>query len=186
MTRRRALWLLGATTVILLAILALLDFELRDTGGPGIIPFELAGSTERAQEILSDWGDTGHDAARLSLWLDFPYLLAYGAFFSLAVLALRDAARRRGWTRLARPGTVIAALPPLAAACDAVENVNLLLVLDGHADSAAPELATGFALAKFAFLAPAQVYLAIGLVALAVTWLREVRKDRSQGRQAAD
>lgn len=57
----------------------------------------------------------------MSLWLDFPYLAAYGAFFSLAVMAMRDAARRRGWD--------------------------------------------GFALAKFATLLIAQLYLLTGLAA---------------------
>lgn len=167
MTRRRGLWLSGIATGILFLLLVVVDRQMQDTGGPGIIPFELAWSSERAAEILADWGEDGQDAARLSLWIDFPYLVAYAAFFSLAVTALRDAARRRGWRRYARPGAAIAALPVAAAVFDAVENINLLLVLGGNADSAAPTIATLFALAKFAALAVAQLYLLAGLIRLA-------------------
>jgi hypothetical protein len=172
MTRRRGLWVTGVASAALFLVLVLVDRQIQDSGGPGIVPFELAGTSDRAGEILGEWDAAAEDAARLSLWLDFPYLIAYGAFFALAVAALRDAGRRRGWTRYARPGTAIALLPLVAAACDAVENVNLLLVLGGHADSAAPAIATGFAIAKFVALGVAQLYLLAGLVALAVARVR--------------
>lgn len=45
--------------------------------------------------------------------------------------------------------------------------MGLLLVISGHADSLAPAVATAFALVKFATLAVAQLYLLVGLVALA-------------------
>ena len=41
--------------------------RIQDSGGPGIVPFELAGGTERATEILGEWGEAGRDAAKLSL-----------------------------------------------------------------------------------------------------------------------
>jgi hypothetical protein len=169
MTRRRALWLLGFATLVLLAVLVALDGRMEDAGGHGIVPFELAGSDERAGEILADWGEKGRDAARASLWLDFAYLAAYGAFLWLAIRALRDAARRRGWTRFARPGSAIALLPLAGAACDAVEDVFLLLVLGGHGGSAAPAIATAFAIVKFACVGIALLYLLGGLIALGAT-----------------
>lgn len=173
--RRRGLWLLGLAAAGLFLVLVLVDRRIQESGGPGIIPFELAGSTDRATEILDEWGEGGRDDARLSLWLDFPYLIAYGAFFSLAVIAVGDAVRRRGWDLYARPSAAIAVLPIVAAACDAVENVGLLLVLDGHADSPAPTVATAFAVAKFVTLGVAQLYLLAGLAALATVRLRQRR-----------
>jgi hypothetical protein len=166
------LWLLGLTAAALFLVLILIDRRIQESGGPGIVPFELAGSTDRATEILGEWGQDGRDAARLSLWLDFLYLIAYGAFFHLAVLSLRDAAGRRGWERYARAGAAIAVLPIVAAACDAFEDVGLLLVVGGHADSAAPAVATAFALAKFVALGITLVYLLGGLAALGVASFR--------------
>jgi hypothetical protein len=167
MTRRRGLWISGIASAVLFLVLAVVDARIQDSGGPGIVPFELAWSTDRATEILGQWGQSGRDAARLSLWIDYLYLIAYAAFLSLAVLAVRDAAQRRGWARYARPGTAIAVLPVVAAVCDAIEDAALLLVVGGHADSPAPALATAFALVKFAALAVALVYLLGGLIAMA-------------------
>lgn len=172
MTRRRALWLLGFATLVLFAILVALDGRMQDAGGHGIVPFELAGSSERAGEIMADWGSDGRDAARASLWLDYPYLLAYGAFLFLAIRALRDAALARGWERFARPGGWIAVLALVSAAADAVEDAFLLLVLGGHGGhggSAAPVLATAFASVKFVCIVVVLGYLLGGLAALAVT-----------------
>jgi hypothetical protein len=177
MTRRRWLWLLGVVSTLLFVALALIDRKIQDSGGPGIVSFELAGSADRAQEILAEWGQDGKDWARLSLWIDFPYLVAYGAFFYFAVLAVRDAALKRGWDRYARPGAKIALLAIAAAAFDAVEDVFLLLSIGGHADSAAPTVATAFAICKFLALAVAYGYVLIGLGMIGRARLRARRSQ---------
>jgi hypothetical protein len=172
MTRRRGLWLLGIATAVLFLALAIIDRQIQESGGPGIIPFELAGSTDRATEILAEWGQEGKDWAKLSLYLDFLYLIAYGGFFALAVLAVRDATQRRGWERFARHGRWIAVLPLIAAACDAVENVGLLVMVEGYAETPAPMLATAFALGKFVAITITWIYLLGGLGALVMKRLQ--------------
>jgi hypothetical protein len=164
MSRRTALWTLGIVMVVLLGVLGVIDGRLHDTGGPGIVTFEVAGSEERANEIKDDWGTSGRDDARLSLWLDYPYLLAYGAFWALAVAATRDFARRRGWSRFAAPGAVIVGFPIGAALLDALENANLLLVLDGHGGDTTPLLAAVFASGKFVLTGVTILYVLAGLV----------------------
>ncbi len=164
MTRRGALWALGILLVAIAVVLVALDGRMQDAGGPGIVGFEFAGSEERAAEILGEWGDDGQDAARLSLWIDYPYLLVYGAFLTLAVAAIRDLAVRRGWRRLAAAGAVLVFFPAAGAAFDALEDVGLLVALDGNGGDAAPLLAAICATAKFALLAAAIVYIAAGLV----------------------
>ncbi|HMJ02577.1 MAG TPA: hypothetical protein VK506_06525, partial [Conexibacter sp.] len=152
MTRRRALWILAIVTLGLFAVLLALDGTMQDAGGHGIVDFELAFTSDRAGEILAAWGDEGRDAARLSLWLDYLYLVAYGLFLWLAVKAVRDGALRRGWVRFARPGGAIALLPLVTAAADAVEDAFLLLALGGHGGDVAPALGGAFAVVKFAAL----------------------------------
>jgi hypothetical protein len=138
---------------------------MRDAGGPGIVGFELAGTERRAHEILADWGGKGHDAARLSLWIDYLYLLAYGAFFAVAVRATRDLARERGWRALGRPGDWIAAVPLAAAGFDALEDAGLLLALGRHGGAAAPAFAAACAYAKFVLSTAAVLYVLAGLIA---------------------
>jgi hypothetical protein len=140
--------------------------RMKDTGGPGMVPFELTGGQDRADEILAEWGEVGQDAARESLWIDFAFLLAYGTFLTLALAAIRDRARERNWRRLAGIGRVVVSFGVLVAAFDALENICLLLTLD-NGGAAFPVLATIFATCKFALLIVAIAYLLAGLA----TWL---------------
>lgn len=162
MTRRWGLIASGIATVALLLAMSPAEERMTDTGGPGMVPFELTGGQDRVDEILAEWGEEGRDAARESLWIDFGFLLAYGTFLTLALAAMRDLSRERSWRRLGAIGSVVVYFGALGAAFDALENTCLLLTLDGSG-AAFPLLATIFAASKFALLAVAIAYLAIGL-----------------------
>lgn len=149
---------------------------MEDTGGPGMVPFELTGGQDRADEILAEWGADGKDAARESLWIDFGFLVAYGTFLTLALVSIRDLARQRGWRRLAAIGGVVFCFGALGAGFDALENVCLLLTLGG-AGAAFPLLATIFATCKFVLLTTAIAYLLAGLA----TWCLDRRRAPSPG-----
>ena len=161
MTRRRALVLLAVAVLALLAAMNPAEQRMTDNG-PGMVPFELAGSADRSQEIQAEWGEEGRDAARQQLWIDYGFMLAYGAFLVLAAAAIRDLARSRGWRRLVALGAIAVPAGGFAAGCDALENACLLLTLGG-AGSWAPVTATLFATAKFALLAVALAYIFAGL-----------------------
>jgi nitrate/nitrite transporter NarK len=148
--------------LILFLAMSPAEQRMQDTGGPGMVPFELTGGQDRATEILDEWGDDGRSAAREQLWIDFGFLLAYGTFLTLALAATRDLARDRGWRRLGAIGGVVVTFGALGAAFDALENTCLLLTLD-DAGAAFPLLATIFATCKFALLAAAIAYLLAGL-----------------------
>lgn len=167
--RRRALWLTGVASVALLLVLGVLDRRLQQTGGPGIIPFEVAGDLPRARGILADWGAAGRDTARLSLGLDFAFLGAYGAFLALAATASRDMALRRGWHRLAAARGLVVALPVGAAALDALENICLLMIIGAHGGETAPRLAAILAIGKFALLGGTLAYILAVLVRAATS-----------------
>jgi hypothetical protein len=162
MTRRHGLIASALATLLLLVAMAPADQRMQDTGGPGIVPFELTGGESRADEIEAEWGEEGQDAARESLWIDFGYLIAYGTFLTLALAATRDLARKRGWERLAAIGGAVVLFGALGAGFDALENICLLLTLS-DAGAAFPLLATIFAGCKFILLAVAIAYLLAGL-----------------------
>jgi len=148
-SRRTRLWLTGGIAVALFVVLAILDNRMQTAGEAGIIDFELAGSADQADRIREKWGETGRDAALASLLLDYPFLLAYGAFGIVAVSALRDRAPR--W------GAVAFAAACIGPASDAVENGFLLASLSGGTWAALP--ATVFALLKFAALIVSGVFV---------------------------
>jgi hypothetical protein len=157
--RQRWLWIAGAATASLFFVLGAIDIRIQDTGGPGILEFEFSASEERVAETVVEWGDQGTDDARLSLWLDYAFMLAYASFLALSVAAVRDASRRRGWDGLAAVGAVLVFFPPAAAAFDALENAGLLVALDGNGGDLAPLLAAICAGIKFALIVTAIAYL---------------------------
>jgi hypothetical protein len=133
------------------AVMLVLERRMRRTGGPGIIPFELAGSASRAEDIMTRWGSDGRRAARLSLWLDFGYMATYGTFTALLV----DRARRRRGHPAALPAVVM-----VSVAADATEGASLLKVLNHTRVGVHARRAQIAALIKFTVLAGALGYVA--------------------------
>jgi hypothetical protein len=164
---RRNLWITGLAALALFVVLGVIDEQLKDTGGPGIVPFEVEFTSENARATLAEWGEEGRGDAKLSLWLDYLFLVAYGAFFALAVRALVEALGWRRWRFLA-------AFPIVAAVADAIENANLLLTIGQDGDQPFPLLAGVFACVKFALLTPAQLFVLVGFV----VWLVRRRGRR--------
>jgi hypothetical protein len=164
LTRKQLLIATGIATVAFNIALYILDRKMIHAGGPSIVDFELAGSKGQAAQIMAEWGESGRDYARWSLWVDFGFMLSYGAFFTLAALATRDFARENGRRALAAAGTVAPLAAASAAGFDSVENVFLLLTLGGHGGSFAPAIATACASVKFLLIAFAIVYVLWGLV----------------------
>lgn len=167
-SRKRGLLVAGVATVAFYVALALLDRSLQDTGGPSIVSLEFAGSLGRVEEIAAEWGSHGVHLARWSLWIDFGFMVSYGAFLALAALAIRDFARGRDLAALAAAGLVAPYLAVAAALLDAAENVTWLLLLGGHGGDLAAGFATACASLKFFCVALAIAYAIWGLVA----WLR--------------
>jgi len=164
--RKRLLIALGIATVVLdLAVVQIDTVSLKHTGGPSILGLELAGSASRVEEIFAEWGAHGRYLARLSLWLDFSFMAAYGSFFALAALATRDFAVAHGRRALAAAGKVAPACAIGAALFDAAENVLWLLLLGGRGGDVAPPIATACASIKFLLIALAATYALWGLAA---------------------
>ena len=162
---RRAVVVLGLLVATLavgaLALPALGDMSDR---GVGIIQFELARTSEKASEYYGELGNKGRDAARESLYLDYPYLVLYALFYAAACVAVGARAAERGMARLAGLGQPLAIGALVAAACDAVENVALLQVLNGHTDQPWPAIAFTFASFKFLLLIAASLYAIVGFL----------------------
>jgi hypothetical protein len=172
-TRKLGLIVVGIAMVLLYLAMGPAESRMQDNG-PGMVPFELNGGQHHADEILAEWGDEGQDAAREQLWIDFGFMVAYGAFLTLALAAVRDMARSRDWRRLGAIGGVVVSFGAIAAGFDALENICLLLTLGGHG-AAFPLLATIFATCKFTLVIVAIAYLVTGLSMWAVSLLRPAK-----------
>ena len=176
--RRRILWVSGAAALALWIFLAVQDREMSDTAGPGIIPFEVAGTEEEAREILDDWGEEGQNAARRSLIADFPYLIAYAVFLAAGCTVAAGRFAARGWSGVARLGAPLGWAMFAAGAFDAIENVALLRVLDGNLDPW-PGIALFAAIPKFALTGIGIAYVIAGAVLGRRARSAEARADAS-------
>ena len=155
-------WIVLGLLILTLGVGALALPALDDMGDVGIIEFELARTSEQASEYYGELGEAGRDAARESLYLDYPYLILYGLFYAAACLVVAARGAERGRAGVAAWGRSFAVAGLLAAACDAVENLALLRVLDGHTDQPWPGIAFTFASVKFLLSAAVVLYVLIG------------------------
>jgi hypothetical protein len=138
--------------------------EMADRG-VGIIEYELARTTAEAERLNGLLGEEGRDALRTSLWLDYPFLVAYGVFGAALATVMAARSTERGRVGLGQLGRWVPFAPLLAALCDAIENAALFRVGAGHSDQPWPGIAFGFASTKFALLAVALVYGLVSAVA---------------------
>jgi hypothetical protein len=162
--RRRVMLALTVGEIAQLGPLLSLERRMKRTGGPGIIPFELAGTTERSQQIIKTWGEQGRAAARRSLLLDYPFPATYASLQAMACTASANALSNRD-SRLADIGGLFAWAQLMAAVFDYVENTSLLLILAGR-DGRLPMIARRAALAKFVLIYAGLAYMLVagGLV----------------------
>ena len=162
--RRRALVTVIAAAVLLQVVLTLLDGPLRASEHGGTIPLEVAGSPGRADEIVSSWEADGVlDNGAFITGLDFLYAPLYAAAYAGGCIALAAAWRRRGRERLAVLGIAAAWAATAAAGFDYVENVGLTVTLLDQPASPWPQISLVAAVAKFAGIGAAALYLLTGL-----------------------
>jgi hypothetical protein len=160
-SRRRILWMAGAAALALWVFLFIVDSQIRDSGGPGIVSFEVAGTQDEAQEILEEWGEEGRDDARVSVLVDFAYLIAYSVFLAVGCTIASERLGRRGMRRLAGIGPLLGWSMFAAAAFDAIENVAMLRVLSDHTETW-PGIALYAAIPKFAIAGVGLAYVVAG------------------------
>ncbi|PPK73916.1 hypothetical protein B0F87_11327 [Methylobacter tundripaludum] len=153
--------LLIAANIILMKVLNAMTSRLKASGEKcGMVHFELAGNAEKAERIMEVWRKAGlEQTARISLWLDFAFLLAYPLGLALSCWALANGGS--GW--FAQAGVCIGFSVLACTPMDAAENMALLGMLDKGANDAAARLAAICATIKFFLAGVAVLYVFIGL-----------------------
>jgi hypothetical protein len=167
-SHRRQIFAVLAIAALLPSILGTITKPLHEDepGGESIIEFELAGSVDRANEILDTWRAEGvlDDAKAIQIF-DLVYPLIYAAALAGGCVAAAGAWRRRGRARLAAAGIAMAWLAFAAAGFDYVENAGLAVSLWDEPASPWPQIAFGAAVLKFAAIAVTLLYGLSGIVA---------------------
>ncbi len=175
LSRRQWILLTGVATAAFWIALGIIENSL-PSGTPGIVEFEFVRNADRATRFLAEWGADGRDSVRLSLIVDYGFMISYGAFVTLAGLATRDFGREHRLRALASAGRVVPWFAAAAAVFDAGENAFLLLTVGGDGGSAAPVLATLCARVKWVLIVAAVGYVVWGLGARLLSVRRRPRR----------
>lgn len=113
---------------------------------PNIIQFEFANTVEKAQSIMDEWGTSGVAAARLSIYLDFVFLILYSWSISLGCKVVIASMPTIGWKKA---GEYLSTTIWFAGSCDLIENFAMLFTLS-NMNEFSVSAAYYFAMFKFA------------------------------------
>jgi hypothetical protein len=127
----------------------------------GIISFELAGSVERAQSIISSWGNEGLVRASFGLGLDFLFIPVYVFTLGLGSAISQDVLRIRKWP-FVKAGILVSCGVVAAGFFDIIENISLARIIFNSVNSPWPQLAAFCAIIKFFLIFLAIIYSAYG------------------------
>jgi len=151
-------------TILLMIIFAWTGAPLFTSAAPqGVIYLQLAGSVEKAQQIIASWDKTARLMAAFGLGLDYLFMVVYPLTIGLACIWAADILRFHHWP-LAALGAWFAWGIWLAALLDAVENIALTILLIRPVVAPWPQVAHWCVTVKFSLIFIGLVYGFYGLV----------------------
>ncbi len=181
-SRKTVFWVLFGLAILLMIALQVLGAPLKTQAAPaGIVSFELAGSINAAEKIVSSWDGQARTYAGLNLGLDYLFIFAYAGAIGLgcALLAASVARRHKVFASI---GFVLSWAQLLAAACDATENYALISLLLGSRVNGLALLARACAIPKFLIVLLGLAYFAFALIVLLV-WAARRKQNLPSGMQ---
>lgn len=142
-------WAFILFTLAVMFSMNLVGKPLITTAAPsGIVSYELAGTVEKAQQIIDSWNQNARLYAAFSLGFDYLFMVLYSTTIALACLWGSRVLQSRHM-----PGGVIGILLAwglwLAAVLDGVENISLSLILLNTPVAPWPQVAQICAAVKF-------------------------------------
>jgi hypothetical protein len=158
--RRPLFFALLSWTLVLFAVFQLLNNPLTTSAAPaGIVSHQFAWTAEKAQLILTSWGERASLFAAFSLGFDYLFMPSYA--LTLALGALLASGRHSGW--LTRLGSWVAYGVFAAATLDGLENFGQAQqLLNGSISSSLIIFVGTCAIIKFTLLFTATMYGLIG------------------------
>jgi len=127
-----------------------------------IVQFETAKHLGKAQMIIDDWSAAGKlEMAKLSIWLDYIFILLYVSGLMAAAMYISDVTHH---PLLIRSGRFFRWLLPAAGICDVFENIFMQRSLLGHPTNFTVMLTYDMAVAKFSILIVTFLFLVMCLL----------------------
>jgi hypothetical protein len=173
----RFFWPLLGLNILLMIVFSVTGAPLTTEAAPyGVVSFELAGTVEKADEILSSWDAAAQQRATFGLGLDFLFMVAYASTIAFGCGMAAQVLRGSGWP-LAQWGNRLAWGAILAALLDVVENLSLTIVIFGTVTSPWPEIARWCAIFKFVLVFVGIVYVIYGGAVALVERISPIKRE---------
>jgi hypothetical protein len=141
---------------------------------PPPLDLQFAWGEVRASKILEKWSDADKRAVRLSLVLDFVFIVIYVTCIAVACMLAADALVAAPWPG-GGMGAIFVRAIIIAGLLDAIENVAQLFMLAGYKAQPWPALASVCASLKFCLVGVTVIYALYGGAAFVCHYLA-VRK----------
>jgi uncharacterized membrane protein YhaH (DUF805 family) len=163
-SRKSLFWWLFLFTLGVMVSLNLVSKPLITPAAPnGIVSYELAGTPQKAQEILDSWNYEARLHAAFSLGFDYLFMGLYSTTIALACLWGSRVMHAARW-----PGVLLGILLAwslwLAAVSDGIENVALSLILFNVPAAPWPQIAQVCAILKFLLIFAGLIYVFLALI----------------------
>jgi hypothetical protein len=141
-------------TIIIFVLMRPVETALKSLSPYGVMELEFAWTVEKINTIFTTWEQADSSLISQELFvtlIDYGFLLAYSTFFACITLLI---SRKLLSGRIQLVGFYMTIFSFIAAVFDAIENINLILMLSSPSSfpSFSPLLASVFALLKFSLL----------------------------------
>lgn len=148
--------------LLIATLIITLLFRFIGPAQPTIVDFELAGSVDKAAQIINAWNETDRIRTGFSLGFDYLYMPAYSTTIALACVMAAGVVKRKTWYSI---GLLLAWGLWLAALFDAIENLALFTELLGSNVAPWPSVAQSCATIKFGLILLGLLYVIVGVLA---------------------
>ncbi|MHA2225461.1 MAG: hypothetical protein ACXAC8_09675 [Candidatus Hodarchaeales archaeon] len=137
-------------TITIFLLMNPVETALKTTGPWGVIDLEFAWTVNQVKTIFQAWGSVLIAQEMYVTFLDYGFLITYSTLFAGITLLIS----RRLNNRMQSIGLIVTIIPFVAALFDAIENLNLILMLSSPTNfpTFAPFLTSLFAVLKFGML----------------------------------
>lgn len=161
-------WLLSCVAMIAMtSIMQWQGASLKNSFSPmGVVSLEFAHQAEHAKMILSHWDKSN---VNTNMLLDFFFIPTYALFFLLSLQFML----RKHQGKLKRRGELLSKGIYVAACCDVLENILMIISISGIVSESVTIATTIMAAIKFIILIQIIFYLLMSLVVLLIRRLQE-------------
>ncbi len=147
--------------LLIATLIITLLFRFIGPAQPTIVDFELAGSVDKASQIINAWNENDRIRAGFSLGFDYLYMPVYSTTIALACIMAAGVLKSKAWHSI---GLLLAWGLWIAALFDAIENLALFTELLGSNVAPYPQIAQICATIKFGLILLGLLYVIAGVI----------------------